>query len=145
MKVTLKDGAPRSTATVEINVSKNGNTLEIGATGVEPVPIVLEYYRGKLTLRVFGSNGTPDIVQDLSITPVPAETVESLLTKAIGHPPVSATQSAPVAKPSAAPVNPSALGQARAEAAKPTAQETVNAVFPLPATPEFDEAEFDAA
>lgn len=111
MKVTLKDGAPRSVGHVEINVSKNGNTLEIGATGVEPAPIVLEYYEGKLRLRAY--EGEKVVFKaDLSTTPT--------------------------AKPDAV-----------AETVKlPTAQETVNSVFPPPAAApaaEFDEAAFDAA
>ena len=69
MKIVLKDGAPRSTRLVEINVSKNGNTLEIGATGVEPAPVVLEFYDGKLRLRLYGTDETPDVVQSINITP----------------------------------------------------------------------------
>jgi hypothetical protein len=69
MKVALKDGAPRSAGTVEVNVSKNGNTLEIGATGVEPAPIVLEFYDSKLTLRVYGENGQPNVSQQIRTVP----------------------------------------------------------------------------
>ncbi|SIO37282.1 hypothetical protein SAMN05444166_4180 [Singulisphaera sp. GP187] len=58
MKVTLKDGAPRKSGQAEINVSKNGNILEIGAAGVEPAPIVIEFYEDALTIRVY--EGDPD-------------------------------------------------------------------------------------
>jgi hypothetical protein len=77
MKVTLKDGAPRHVGTVEINVSKAGNTVEIGATGVEPAPIVLEYYHGKLTVRLFGEDGLPTMSQEVSTTPT-AKSEEAL-------------------------------------------------------------------
>ena len=73
MKVTLKDGAPRHVGHVEINVSKNGNTVEIGATGVDPAPVVLEYYGGKLTLRLFGADGQPTVVQTINTTPTPVK------------------------------------------------------------------------
>jgi hypothetical protein len=71
MKVTLKDGAPRSAVTVEVNVSKNGNTLEIVAAGVDPAPIVLEFYDGKLTLRVYGEGSQPNVVQRIRTLPAP--------------------------------------------------------------------------
>lgn len=94
MRVTLKDGAPRSVGFADIIVSKNGNTLEIGAWGVDPAPIILEYYEGKLRLRVYGE-GESNLVlfkTDLSIVtdaePAP-ESVEETLTKAIGCPPAT--------------------------------------------------------
>lgn len=72
MRVKLNDGAPRSKAEVSINVSKNGNTLEIGIDGTV-APIVLEYYEGKVRLRVYGENldgnQKPIFVSDLSATP----------------------------------------------------------------------------
>lgn len=74
MRVTLKDGAPRSAATVVLNVSKNANTLEIGADGDEPAPIVLEFYSGKLTLRVYDAEGQPLVIKAINLVPAPAKT-----------------------------------------------------------------------
>ena len=69
MRVKLNDGAPRSKAEVSINVSKNGNTLEIGIDGTV-APIVLEYYEGKVRLRVYGNEQSkPIFTTDLDSTP----------------------------------------------------------------------------
>ena len=72
MRVKLTDGAPRSKAEATINVSKNGNTLEIGIDGTVS-PVVLEYYEGKVRLRVYGEDPTkPIFVSDLTATPAPS-------------------------------------------------------------------------
>lgn len=93
MKVVLKDGAPRSTRTVEINVSKNGNTLEIGAAGVEPAPVVLEFYDGKLNLRLYSDLGvfidskqldiTPNVATVVAATSSPSADVVAVLPAAV--------------------------------------------------------------
>ena len=88
MKATLKDAAPRHVGHVDVNISKNGNTLEIGAVGVEPPPIVLEYYGGKLTLRVFDADGKPTVVQEIStkMTTIVAKPAVDLAAPVIAQP-----------------------------------------------------------
>lgn len=70
MKILLKDGAPRSVGHVDVNVSKKGNVLEVGPVGVIPAPIGLEYYDGKLRLRVYQGSMRVFMV-DLDVTPAP--------------------------------------------------------------------------
>lgn len=61
MQINLKDGQPRKKGELAVEVRKKGNLIEIGAVGYGECeaapgagfPIVLEYYDGKLTLRVF--------------------------------------------------------------------------------------------
>lgn len=83
MKVTLKDGAPRCTGQVEINVSKNGNTVEIGVTGVDPAPVVLEFYGGKLNLRLFSQDGKPIDSWSIITAPPTAYSQPPSLTEAV--------------------------------------------------------------
>jgi hypothetical protein len=105
MKVSLRDGAPRSDGQAEINVSKNGNILEIGAAGVEPAPVVIEYYEGKLTIRVYGEGpvGKAPVVfkQPLSTTPTPvaAKKVEPAAEPAGAAPAATASVAAPPVAP----------------------------------------------
>lgn len=125
MKVTLKDGAPRHVGHVDVNVSKNGNTIEIGAVGVEPAPVLLEFYGGKLKVRLYSANG--ELITEEVISTV--ATALATTNPPEGHVFTTSSTAVVVAK-------------------KPTAQETVNSVFPpAVASPadEFDEAAFDAA
>ena len=88
MKVKLTDGAPRSSAEVLINVSKNGNTLEVGVDGIV-APIVIEFYDGKVRLRVYGIDPSkPVFTRDLDVTVATLSTVDEVVSNAIdaiGH------------------------------------------------------------
>lgn len=89
MKIALKDGAPRQSGTVDVNVSKNGNTLEISASAgtTESPPIIIEFYDGKLNARFYKPGSQkPDYRAELAVDvnttktdaapqqPAPAET-----------------------------------------------------------------------
>ena len=79
MKVKLTDGAPRSKAEAVVVVSKNGNTLEVGLEGTV-APVVVEFYEGKVRLRVYGENAIkPVFMTDLTAVPVPAAEAPKLL------------------------------------------------------------------
>lgn len=69
MKIRLKDGAPRSPAEADVNVAKNGNTIEISTieAQADAPPVVLEFYRGKLTLRVYTSTSPTQAVFELDL------------------------------------------------------------------------------
>lgn len=93
MKVTLKDGAPRSGASVEVNVSKNGNTLEIGPAlndGGSP-PVLLEFYDSSLTVRIYDASGKLTLKQTIpcvvarepATLKVPALAVDGSMTTAV--------------------------------------------------------------
>ena len=72
MKVVLKDGAPRNVGHVNVNVSKTGNTLEVGIEGTI-APVVLEYYDGKFKLRVYDGQ---NLLFFKELSAIPAPTVE---------------------------------------------------------------------
>src|SRR5215217_89992 len=74
-KYTLKDGMPRKNGEAVLNVSKNGNLLEIGADGYGEMtaetghgfPVVIEFYNGKLTLRVFSDINSEDPTHTINL------------------------------------------------------------------------------
>ena len=148
MRVVLKDGAPRRLSTVEISISKYANTLEIGVIGVDPAPIVLEFYDGNLTLRAYDANGNQSVSKLINITPTPTaftpdpavrpEQDEFSACQTVAEPVVAKTIAL-------APVQPDSLKAVREQAAAvnppfiPTGNEPQ-----VSSEPEFDEAAFDA-
>lgn len=68
MQINLKDGQPRKKGELAVEVRKKGNLVEIGAVGYgeaaaapgQGFPIVLEYYDGKLVLRVWSNINSED-------------------------------------------------------------------------------------
>ncbi len=72
MKVLLKDGAPRSSGSVTLNVSKHGNVLEVAFDGQEDPFVIFECYDGKLNTRVY--HHEKHTLLAMSTSPVPSST-----------------------------------------------------------------------